>query len=74
MGLGTDRIPIQARMGVEGSPYADTIRGSDRADALHGLDGNDRLIGDGGDDQIYAESRQAAGQAPTPWSPGRDPT
>ena len=56
-GVGTDRIRIQARMGVEGSAYADTIRGSDGADALHGLDGNDRLIGDGGDDQIYGESR-----------------
>jgi Ca2+-binding RTX toxin-like protein len=55
-GYGADRIRIQPRMGVAGSPYGDTITGSDNPDLIHGMDGDDRIGGGEGADRIFAET------------------
>jgi Ca2+-binding RTX toxin-like protein len=60
-GFGADRIRIQPRMGVLGSPYADTIRGSADADLLNGGNGDDVIRGGDGADRLYGESRDGTG-------------
>jgi Ca2+-binding RTX toxin-like protein len=61
-GWGRDTIRIALRMGVQGSPFADTLTGTDRSDDLAGLDGGDRVNGLDGADRIFADRRGGSGR------------